>query len=283
MAIFKKIGDFITNWLVLVALVLFFIVLGILASYFYKYPISEDLEQWGQFGDYVGGVLNPLLSFSALIVLVRTYSMQREELKNVKETQKKQQFENTFFELLRIHNENLEGLLNLNHSDDYDNFLSELSSELYIRRDKYLQLSGKEYLKKSLTNLTEQKSHVKNPLEHYFRILYQLLKFIAVNASDGAIKQCESNKLEENKKPTDSEKTYSNVVRALLPDTLIKLIAIYACREKVDGSYYIFRLLIERYSFFENHVFEEKDNCVISGCWEFYDALAFGELKMEHE
>jgi hypothetical protein len=34
---------------------------------FIKYGLSNDRTQWGSFGDYVGGLVNPLISIASLI------------------------------------------------------------------------------------------------------------------------------------------------------------------------------------------------------------------------
>lgn len=50
----------------------FFAILLIMIPYiinFYNNGISTDPEIWGQFGDYIGGLLNPVLSLINLIVL----------------------------------------------------------------------------------------------------------------------------------------------------------------------------------------------------------------------
>ena len=43
--------------------------------------ITTDNDKWGAFGDYVGGTLNPILSFFALIALLYTIHIQSKELK----------------------------------------------------------------------------------------------------------------------------------------------------------------------------------------------------------
>ena len=60
-----------------VLLALFFIlcVAGKYVSVFSTY-ILNDQEKWGQFGDYFGGVLNPILSFFAFITLLVTLRTQ---------------------------------------------------------------------------------------------------------------------------------------------------------------------------------------------------------------
>ena len=41
---------------------------------------SNDQEIWGQFGDFLGGILNPLISFLTLMVATKVWSVQREAL-----------------------------------------------------------------------------------------------------------------------------------------------------------------------------------------------------------
>lgn len=53
---------------------------------FYSSPLSGDPANWGQFGDYIGGVLNPLLAVTNLIVFVfLNNKIQRQEERNIKE------------------------------------------------------------------------------------------------------------------------------------------------------------------------------------------------------
>lgn len=59
----------IINWFFLL---LVFVVLGISGAYiwiFHNQEISKNSENWGQFGDYFGGILNPILSLFNLLVL----------------------------------------------------------------------------------------------------------------------------------------------------------------------------------------------------------------------
>jgi hypothetical protein len=59
--------------------------LAIIAVYLYAairfhWTPSNDPADWGPFGDFLGGVLNPMVAFAALILLYKTYSFQRTEL-----------------------------------------------------------------------------------------------------------------------------------------------------------------------------------------------------------
>jgi hypothetical protein len=44
-------------------------------------PLNEKtMAAWGQFGDFLGGVLNPLLSFLALLAVVKNLRLQSEQM-----------------------------------------------------------------------------------------------------------------------------------------------------------------------------------------------------------
>jgi hypothetical protein len=45
-----------------------------------KQGLSDKPEVWGQFGDYVGGLLNPLVAYAAFYWLTRSVSLQKQEL-----------------------------------------------------------------------------------------------------------------------------------------------------------------------------------------------------------
>jgi hypothetical protein len=61
-------------------------VVAFLAAYFYWFFIangqrlSSDTSAWGQFGDFMGGILNPLVAYSAFYWLTRSVLLQKEEL-----------------------------------------------------------------------------------------------------------------------------------------------------------------------------------------------------------
>lgn len=83
------------------ALALISLVLG---NYLINFPynMSTDQAVWGQFGDYFGGVLNPILSFFALIGLLFTLRSQQIESKRTSDRHKEQVFESRLFQLLSL-------------------------------------------------------------------------------------------------------------------------------------------------------------------------------------
>lgn len=48
---------------------------------FYNSSISKNPEQWGQLGDYIGGILNPIFGFTTILILVATIKIQGKQLK----------------------------------------------------------------------------------------------------------------------------------------------------------------------------------------------------------
>lgn len=69
--------------------------------------ISKQPEIWGQFGDYVGGVLNPILSFVSICLLIGSLNLQRaanaslvSEIKRQEDLEGYKKFELRFFHLI---------------------------------------------------------------------------------------------------------------------------------------------------------------------------------------
>lgn len=97
----------------------FMVALGMLVAYLVKFApigLSNDQGHWGQFGDFLGGVLNPLVAFAALLALLYATGLQRAELRAAQvelkrsaeamlaqhEVMKQEAFEATFFRLLDL-------------------------------------------------------------------------------------------------------------------------------------------------------------------------------------
>jgi hypothetical protein len=69
--------------------------------------LSGDTAVWGQFGDYIGGTLNPVLSFASVVLLIRSLTLQNEandalkkELKNNEITENFRSFSVLFFSMI---------------------------------------------------------------------------------------------------------------------------------------------------------------------------------------
>lgn len=80
--------------------------------FFLGYSVSQKTSVWAEFGDFVGGVLNPILSFLALVLLIKSLSLQneananlRKELNNNQRTEKLKSFESLFFNMISFQKE----------------------------------------------------------------------------------------------------------------------------------------------------------------------------------
>jgi hypothetical protein len=249
---------------------------------FDSYGFSVSKGDWGTFGDFVGGTLNPILSFLALMVLLRTFSMQREELdlqreelkdtkailKEQSETQKRQQFESTFFELLKVHNQALESC----QSD---------LQRLVASKIDYRYTDLRETIIPSSAYSKAIKTDINDTCGHYFRVLYQLLKFIA-NSNDEINKAFDNQNIEHAAVVSKNEKMYSNIVRALLTDDVMKVLSMNCyCEHGKNDVFWPYKLLIERYAFFEHasFAFEKESDFFSKGIlrprW-YYSEKAFG-------
>lgn len=105
------------NWLPKIAGTLaLFLVIGY-ALTFRELSANANPAAWGAFGDYVGGLLNPLISLFTLIVAMKVWGLQKTELletrKAVEEqgkTAEQQRREQRFFDLLAIYQVTLQSI-----------------------------------------------------------------------------------------------------------------------------------------------------------------------------
>lgn len=99
--------------LVTVAIV-FAILVGAYVYNFHGHEIAKNPEQWGQLGDYAGGILNPAIAFAALIAVFYAIYLQKLELKKAHDALRiqaslmdEQIFDSKFFSMLSLYNESI--------------------------------------------------------------------------------------------------------------------------------------------------------------------------------
>lgn len=107
------------NPYILVAAISMVVVAALYVIKFYivlKLGFADDSAIWGQFGDYMGGSLNPILSFISVILLIKSLNLQnqanadlREELKENKKTEKLRSFSALFFNMISSQKSLLDG------------------------------------------------------------------------------------------------------------------------------------------------------------------------------
>ena len=149
----------------------------------------------GPWGDFFGGVANPLLTFLTFIAVLATVWLQREELSlsrkelarsaNALERQidsiNKQNFENTFFQMLGIHNEIVnsidlisQGKPNQYGRDCFTTFYTRLT-KLFRDEQKKATIASDQMLPRAYQNFW--KNH-QPELGHYYRFLYRFVLFV---------------------------------------------------------------------------------------------------------
>lgn len=173
--------------------------LVVVSFYFYMFngTFSESQTDWGVFGDYLGGVLNPTFSFLALIALLLTISLQaselrlaRKELKNSSdalnaqnETLILQNFENSFFQMLRLHNDIVNSIdfvrggvnvpvMTTSGRDCFPVMCKRLKTKYTSGNNS---TNESEIVEQAYESFYEQHQV---ELAHYFRYLYNIFKFI---------------------------------------------------------------------------------------------------------
>lgn len=169
----------IPNWLITLVVFSIFIALLLLGLFFWEFhgDLSHKLEEWGQFGDYLGGILNPLFSLTALFALLHTIKLQTKELHESTEQLKasaeafkiqndvmmRQQFENKFFQMLGLFNNTIETLET-----------NAINNETIKGRNCFIRL-GSFMMDKLNDAIPNEKSHLSNEYRDFYKYQAYLL------------------------------------------------------------------------------------------------------------
>jgi len=268
-----------------------FVFLLVFSLYFINFGLkgviySTDKAEWGQFGDFIGGILNPTVAGLALFWLITSVNLQIKELKKTNEaltatvkTAKEQQnqisiqnFENLFFQLLS----NLNNITNNIQAGSSSTFIRLVENQL---KDRELKDSILNYVKKfSLPDNPAQKGKesikdqiifykvfVNQPWEvfynkavddyfgSYFRTTYQIIKLIDQN---DFLKKLKDNKTDLFSK---EQKKYFDIFRAQLSGYELEAI-FFNCLSSHGNSK--FKGLAEKYGLFE-HILLDHDRVIL--------------------
>lgn len=188
------------NYLYLLVLLSIILTVVITSLYFIKFhsSLSSNQSDWGTFGDYIGGTLNPIFGFFSLIALLITIAFQSRELhlstqelrnsaialRNQKAIFKQQLFESTFFNLLKIYNDNVhELILSSSNIDKSKNEFHgrECFQVLFMYFVKtYYNAAGttKDKLEEIHIAFTEFLHNNQSQVNHYFQTIYSILLYL---------------------------------------------------------------------------------------------------------
>jgi len=181
------------------------IILGVFAALsllavllIYRHEFGPDVlhnrAYWGQFGDFVGGLLNPIFGFLGFAAILATLYYQRREYDEQKEIVVRQQFEHTFFQLLGTFNNVLADVA-FHYMDrrtqsgpdgttveDYATSAKGRAAFSYfwtrILAANYQLLPGGTHKEKVLQTADRFYEAGREELGQYFRTLYHIFKFV---------------------------------------------------------------------------------------------------------
>lgn len=161
--------------------------------------LSIGRSSFGEWGDFFGGVLNPILMFLTFMGILITIIIQQTELRESRaefkrsadalveqgKNTRKQSFESTFFQMLTIHN-TLVNSIDLRAKggavtqgrDCFNVFYTRLT-KIY-REDQKNYMGGGQPDEKILAHSYDKfwKNH-QTELGHYYRFMYNVVRFVA--------------------------------------------------------------------------------------------------------
>ena len=242
--------------------------MSFIAVYYYnKYfsgPIVSNHEKWGQFGDFIGGVLNPTIAFCALIALVIAVMLQRSELNDAKDQFSKQATDNVFFQMLKLHNDIVDSIYTENkfvpQPNKKDPACRGREAFVYFHKE-LVEYSKHTHKERAQTDdeyfdvlFMKLYNDFQSHLGHYFRYLYNIFKFI------------------KSEKVTDDNKVFfSKLVRSQLSNYELSIL-FYNCLSELGNKK--FKPLVEEFALFKNL---PPDLMLDKSHYNLYDSKAWGE------
>lgn len=204
----------ITTAYVIIAIVFLLTFIAITVDFNTTGMGKPDLSKIGAIGDFVGGILNPLLAFIVLLVLLATTKLQKEELSATKDelaksaaTAERQGFETTFFNLISLINQNVrsaeirKGSKSLRGQEAFERIYQ------VLKDPRHNGGSSAETWFPTIYNT------YRSELGHYIRVIYWTLSWL---------------KEHDDEPSNNSPNTYGRILRAQLSDYELALL-FYNC------------------------------------------------------
>jgi hypothetical protein len=137
-----------------------------------------NLPDAGQIGDFIGGLSGTLFTLVGVVLLFETLALQRDELAESRKVFEKQQFDNTFFNLLNVYQEVVKSLhfdsLGINIGKAFFEEKRKKFYEEFAAVDKYTNNRRNAKIK-----YIEFYTSTKEQTANYFRTIYRIFKFIS--------------------------------------------------------------------------------------------------------
>lgn len=166
------------------------------AVIFHAMPITERPDAWGQFGDFMGGLLNPLISLFTLIVAVSVWDLQKTELLETRKaledqgkTAEQQRREQRFFDFLKIYRSTVDSIefevgsksgdvITLRGKRAFKHLTSSHSQNPFYWIAPLFDTAKKDHPKRTdtLQRIASEWDGQSPVLDHYFRTVFALLR-----------------------------------------------------------------------------------------------------------
>lgn len=235
-----------------------------ISNLFLSTNVISDQTLWGIFGDTLGGTLNPILTFISFLAILYTIYLQgkelsetRKEIARTAEVQEIQKFENLFFKLIDTHESVARELLSI--TIEINETIDDETGEFIVVSKNYIEHQYKTIFKSKFAGIESAKSrfHRDNHIHgRYYIFLYNILKNTFIQNNILTEKELLDSHLFNEKikstKPNFKEKSYANIIRSLINKKLLSLLAVNCAVKNNDDNYYTYKLLIQRYCFFEH-------------------------------
>ena len=158
----------------LLALTLFYLVFSAYVEMFGTVRI-HDAAAWGQFGDFVGGLTNPILSFLGLIVLLQTFRYQLDSSKRQIAVSEIEKFENTFFKMVDRFEISASELFRSPKNESYH---KTLRAKLLRKKDEISEMTWAEGLNAADQHVREIVASDADRIHSFVRKFSQCLYFV---------------------------------------------------------------------------------------------------------
>lgn len=267
-------------------------IVPILALIFFMIVNRHDLTsgELGTFGDFIGGIANPIFGFLSFITLLYTIMLQskeleltRQELEKTKEELRRsaqaqelsskvlqqQQFDSIFFSLIEQINKSTDTYIKQNYdASGKNNFIESIRNHEQNKFDitKWQLCKGSNDIRGVFELLINKERKALLTFTQLSVLIYQALKLIK-NSS------------------INNKKFYTNILRSSINQDILFILAINCCRKDIDMSKY--KKLLEDYAFFEHMPFklssEDSYSMILAFLLLDYDASAFGKSEYKKE
>lgn len=266
----KKNGDWLTYYAVGIFAITAIIVVCVVKSYFdtfkelhsaAKSVSTKDVDLyaiWGQFGDYIGGTLNPIIGMATIVFLIISILFQRIELANAMIENEKtshstriQRFESIFFSLLDLHHKLISSIkIDTNIAFTQGQKLQQAIKERHNILKQSVNLEGRETFNFVINMIFKDSASFQESVStykiiqndhneifgHYFRNLFQAMKAIDDFSTDS--------------KFTFDREKYSSILRAQLSSNELILLFLNCLDGMVDDGQ--FKNLVIEYKLLEH-------------------------------